>query len=44
MDTRTTSFFKDPTVAKQLCPLHYKYVVVHVDKGPDSIFFVHKSH
>ena len=38
MNTRTTSFFKDSTVGKHLCPLHDNYVVVHVDKDPYSIF------
>lgn len=43
MDTRTTSFFKDSTAAKHLCPLHDNHVVVHVDKNPYCIFVVYKS-
>ena len=44
MDTRTTSFFKDSTVAKHLGPLYDNYVVVHVDKDPYSICVLYKSH
>ena len=44
MRTRSTSIFKDPNVAKQLSPLHNKYVIFSVDKAPNNIVFVSKSH
>jgi len=44
MSTRTISIFKDPNVAKHLSHIHDKYVVVPVDKAPNNIVFVCKSH
>ena len=38
------SVFKDPSVARHLSELHYKYVVVTADKDPNSIAFVCKSY
>ena len=43
MNTRSTSFFKDPNVAKHLSLLHDKYVIISADK-PNTIFVVCKSH
>ena len=44
MSTRSTSIFKDPNVAKNLFFLHDKYVIDSVDKAPNIIVFVCKSH
>jgi hypothetical protein len=44
MSTRSTSIFKDPTVAKYLSLLHDKYVIVSGNKAPNKIVFVCKSH
>jgi hypothetical protein len=44
MSTRSTSIFKDPNVAKHLSLLHDKYIIVSVDKAPNNIVFVCKSH
>jgi hypothetical protein len=44
MNTRSTSIFKDPNVAKHLSLLHDKYVIVSADKAPNNIVFVCKSH
>jgi len=44
MSTRAISIFKDPNVAKHLSRLHDKYIVVPVDKAPNNIVFVCKSH
>jgi hypothetical protein len=44
MSTRSTSIFKDPNVAKHLSLLHVKYVIVSVDKAPNNIVVVCKSH
>ena len=44
MGTRSTSIFKDPIVVKHLSLLHDKYVIVSVDKTPNNIVFVCKSH
>jgi hypothetical protein len=37
MRTRSTSIFKDPTVAKHLSLLHDKYVIVSADKAPHNV-------
>ena len=37
--TRSTSIFKDPTVAKHLSLLHDNYVIVSTDKAPNNIVF-----
>ena len=44
VSTRSTSIFKDPNVAKHLSLLHDKNVIVSVDKTPNNIVFVCKSH
>ena len=44
MSTRSTSIFKDPTVAKHMSLLHDKYVIVFAYKAPNNIVFVYKSH
>jgi len=43
MNTRSTSIFKDPNVAKHLSLLHDTYVIVSADKAPNNIV-VCKSH
>jgi hypothetical protein len=43
MSTRSTSIFKDPTVAKHMSLLHDKYVIVFAYKAPNNIVFVYKS-
>ena len=37
MSTRSTSIFKDPSVAKHLSFLHDKYVIVSTDKAHNNI-------
>ena len=44
MNTRYSSIFKDPNVAKHLSLLHDKYVIVSTDKAPNNIVCVCKSH
>jgi hypothetical protein len=44
MIIRSTSIFKDPTVAKHLSLLHDKYVIFSTDMTPNNIVFVFKSH
>jgi len=44
MNTRSTSIFKDPNVAKHLSLLNDKYVIISADKTPNNIVFVCKSH
>jgi hypothetical protein len=44
MSTRSTSIIKVPNVAQHLSLLHDKYVIFSVDKAPNNIVFVCKSH
>jgi hypothetical protein len=44
MGTRSTSIFKDPNVVRHMSLFHDKYVIVSVDKAPNNIVFVCKSH
>ena len=44
MNTRYSSIFKDPNVAKHLSLLHDKYVIVSTDKAPNNIVCVWKSY
>jgi hypothetical protein len=44
MNSRSTSIFKDPNVAKHLSLLHDKYVIVSAENAPINIVFVCKSH
>jgi hypothetical protein len=44
VNSRSTSIFKDPNVAKHLSLLHDKYVIVSADKAPNNIVLVCKSH
>jgi hypothetical protein len=44
MSNRSTSIFKNLNVAKHLSLLHDKYVIVSVDKAPNNIVVVCKSH
>jgi len=40
MNTRSTSIFKDPNVAKHLSLLHDKHDIVSAEKAPNNIVFV----
>ena len=40
MNTRSTTIFKDPNVAKHLSLLHDKYEIVSTEKTPNDIVFV----
>jgi hypothetical protein len=44
MNSRSTSIFKGPNVAKHLSLLHDKYYIVSADRTPINIVFVCKSH
>ena len=44
MNTRSTSIFKGPNVAKHLSLIHDKCDIVSADKAPNNIVFVCKSH
>ena len=44
MNSRSTSIFKDPDVAKHLSLLHDKCVIVSADKASNNNVFVCKSH
>jgi hypothetical protein len=44
MNTRSTSIFKYPNVAKDMSLLHDKYVIDFVALTPNNIVFVCKSH
>jgi hypothetical protein len=39
MNSRSTSIFKDPNVAKHLSLLHDKYVIVSAENTPINIVF-----
>jgi hypothetical protein len=43
MNSRSTSIFKGPNVAKHLSLLHDKYVIVSAENAPINIVFVCKS-
>ena len=44
MDTHATLVLTDPNVVKHLSYIHDKHIVVPIDKAPNNIVFVYKSH